>query len=407
MDVDIRPAREDEFELFGRTIAAAFGDELSQELLERIRRVVDLDRNIVAVDGGELVGTAEALRLTLTVPGGQVAAAGVTAVGVLPSHRRRGILTRLMQRQLEDIRGWSEPVAVLWASEASIYHRFGYGLASRNARIDADRARFVFQQPSEPAGRTRLVGHEEALDLLPGIYDRVRAVTPGFYVRSPDWWDALTLADTEHERGGAGPVFRAVLELDEQPEAYALYRVRRGRGLGVAASTLVVQEAIATSPLSTREIWRFLFGIDLIDRVEARRLAPDHPLFLLAAEPPRLNFSLGDGLWLRLVDVPAALSARAYAGEGSLVFDVADAFCPWNEGRWSLVAARSGASVESVDRAADLRVTAADLGAVYLGGFSFSDLVRAGRVEEVAVGAVAKADTLFRTDRAPWCPEFF
>ena len=407
MDVEIRVAREDEFEPFGRTVAAAFGDELPREFLERIRRVVDLDRCLVALDGDELVGTAEALRLTLTVPGGQVRAGGVTSVGVLPTHRRRGIQTRLMRRQLDDLRGWGEAVAVLWASEASIYHRYGYGLATRNGRLDAERGRFAFQLPSAPAGRMRLLAHEQALELLPGIYDRVRAVTPGFYERSRDWWEALTLADTDHERRGAGPLFRGVLELDGRPEAYALYRVRKGRGLGVATSTLVVQEAIATSPLATRELWRFLFGVDLIERVEAKRIQADHPLFLLAAEPPRLNLSLGDGLWLRIVDIPGALSARSYAGEGSLVIEVSDALCPWNEGRWRLDAAPSAARVERTGEPAGLRVTAADLGAAYLGGFAFADLVRAGRVEELTGGAVARADALFRTDGAPWCPELF
>jgi len=405
MDVEIRQVREQEFELFGQTVAAAHGGELTAEFLERIRPVVDTSRSHCALEGGRMVGTAEALRFSLTVPGGEVPAAGVTSVGVLPSHRRRGILTGLMRRQLGDVHGWGEPVAVLWSSEGSIYHRFGYGLASRNARIDAERDRSAFRHPSPPAGRVRLVSREEALEALPGIYDRVRAEMPGFFSRSRVWWEAITLADDQRDRGSAGPLFRAVLELEGRPEAYALYRVERDWQLGVSASRLHVQEEVSASPLATREIWRFLFGVDLVERVQARRLPADHPLFLLVAEPARLRLSQGDGLWLRVVDVAAALATRSYAAEGSLAFELADPFCPWNEGRWLLEASPGGAAVRRVEADPDLRLEAADLAAVYLGGFGFADLARAGRIEERAPGAIARADALFRTDRAPWCPE--
>ena len=407
MDVEIRRARQDELELFGQTIAAAHGGDLPESFLERIRRIVDMDRNLVAVDGGKLVGTVEALRFSLTVPGGEVPAAGVTSVGVLPSHRRRGILTGLMRRQLEDVRGWGEPVAVLWSSEGGIYNRFAAGLASRNARIDAERDRSAFRYSSEPAGRVRLVIKEEALEALPVIYDRVRAGMPGFFSRSRVWWEAISLADDQRERGSAGPLFHAVLELDGRPEAYALYRVERDWQLGVSASRLHVQEEVSASPLATREIWRFLFGVALVERVEARRLPADHPLFLLVAEPARLRLSQGDGLWLRVVDVAAALAARSYAAEGSLAFELADPFCPWNEGRWLLEASPAGASAARTGAEPELRLEAADLAAVYLGGFGFADLARAGRIEERAPGANARADDLFRTDRAPWCPELF
>jgi predicted acetyltransferase len=407
MGVTIRSTNAGEFDDFGRTISAVFASELAAEDLDRFRRVVDLERNLVAEDGGRLVGTAEALRFTLTVPGSEAPAAGVTSVGVLPTHRRRGILSQLMRRQLEDVHDWGEPLAVLWASEGGIYHRFGYGLATRNGRIDAERERFGFRHPFDPDGRVRLVSHEEALELLPEVYDRACAATPGFFRRSPAWWDAITLADTAYARRGAGPLARAVLELGGRPEAYALYRIRQDWEYGVPKSRLEVAEEISLSWRATREMWRYLFGVDLIARVAWRRLAADHPLFLLAAEPARLHFSMGDGLWLRVVDVVAALAARTYASEGALVLELADSYCPWNEGRWLLEASPAGAGVERVDREPELRLDASDLGAVYLGGFSFADLARAGRIEELRPGALERADDLFRTGVTPWCPEGF
>ncbi len=407
MEIEIRRARPDELDLFLRTIAAAFGGELPPEDAERTRRSIEADRTLVAAEDGGLVGTARSLPFSLTVPGGESPAAGVTAVGVLPSHRRRGILTRLMRRQLDDLHDRGEPLAILWASEAAIYPRYGYGLATRNGRVEIERDRAAFLAQADPGARVRLLSADEALRVLPAVYERVAAVTPGFFRRRLPWWEAHTLADTPFLRQGAGPLVCAVLELDGRPEAYALYRVRQDWEYGISKSRLEVVEEISTSPLATREIWRYLLGVDLIARVRWRRLPVDHPLFLLVAEPARLHFSIGDGLWLRVVDVAAALAARRYAAEGSLVLDVADPFCAWNEGRWLLEASPTGASLERVGAEPELRLEASDLGAVYLGGFSFADLLRAGRLEELRPGAVARADELFRTAVTPWCPEAF
>lgn len=399
MQIDVRPCAPEEGEAFGKTISAAFGHEPNPGEAERYGKVIEPGRDLGAYEDGALVGTATAFSFVLTVPGGEARAAGVTAVGVLPSHRRRGILTRLMRRQLDDVREREEPLAILWASEGAIYGRFGYGVATVNARLSSERHRGVFRDPGPAAGRMRLLDVDEALRMLPDVYERARRETPGFYVRTLDWWRYLKLADPEHERRGGGIMFRAVLELEGRPEAYALYRIHE-EGPG---DRLAVIEEVSTSPLSTREIWRFLFGVDLIERVTARHLPPDHPLFLLAVEPGRLGLTLEEGLWLRMVDVGAALSARSYAGAGGIVFDVADAFCPWNQGRWRL---EEGQAVRTTADP-DLRLDVADLASAYLGGFSFGQLTRAGRVTELATGAVARADALFRTDRAPWCPETF
>jgi predicted acetyltransferase len=392
---------QEEMPEFIRLVEAAFGHEPQDEEIERWARTLEPERMLWVSDGDLKVATAGAFTFQLAIPGGEVPAAGVTMVGVLPSHRRRGILTQMMREQIDDVRQRGEPLAILWASEASIYGRFGYGLATKAAKISVDRDRAVFRDRAEPVGATRLVTREQAAELLAGVYDRVRLQTPGMFDRSREWWDASTLADPEHARRGGGPLFYAVFELDGDPEAYALYRLKGNWDEGVPNSTLVMREVMATSSLALREIWRFLFGVDLVARLETWGLPPDYPLFLMLTEPRRLRMTLGDALWLRLVDLEAALHARSFAGTEPVVLDVRDSFCPWNEGAWRIP------EIERTDAEPDLRLDAADLGSTYLGGVSFAELASAGRLEELREGAIERAEALFRTAVTPWCPEVF
>lgn len=392
---------QEEMPEFIRLVEAAFGGEPHEEEIERWARTLEPERMLWVSDGDLKVATAGAFTFRLTIPGGEVPAAGVTVVGVLPSHRRRGILTQMMREQIDDVHSREEPLAILWASEASIYGRFGYGLATKAAKITLDRDRAVFRDRSEPVGATRLVTLEQAGDLLPDVYDRIRTETPGMFARSRTWWEAGALADPEHARQGAGPLFCAVLELDAEPEAYALYRLKSNWDEGVPKSTLRVREVMATSPVALREIWRFLLGVDLVAQVETWGLPPDYPLFLMLTEARRLRMTLGDALWLRLVDVEAALAARSYAEGEPVSIEIRDSFCDWNDGVWRVPDA------ERTDVDPDLRLNAADLGSVYLGGISFAELARADLVEELREGGVARADALFRTAVTPWCPEVF
>jgi predicted acetyltransferase len=406
MEIDVRVAAEDERHRWYEVCNIAFSGELREEEVEKDMKLLPFDRMLGAYSDGSLVGTAADFPLALTIPGGELPAAGVTGVGVLPSHRRRGVLNQLMRRQLADARGRDEPLAILWASEAGIYGRYGYGVATYAAGIEADRDRMTFDAPPDGDVRVRLVDEDEAVRTFPAVYDRVRRQTPGMLGRSEDWWKFYRLADPEWRRRGAGPKFHAVLELDGEPEAYGSYRVKQDWEEGFAQSQLRVQEAVGTSPRATRELWRFLFGVDLVSRVMAWPLPPDHPLFLFAKEPKRLRMRVGDGLWLRVLDVERALGARSYAAEGEIVFELQDKLVPENEGTWRLQARADGASVK---RGGDpeLRLDVAALGSTYLGGFSFSELQGAELVEELADGAVARADALFRTSRAPWCLEVF
>ena len=406
--IDIRTPQPEDVRGFLELGAKTFSEELHAEDAERDERVLDPKRLFAAYDGDRMVGTAADFGLTLTIPGGELAAAGVTLVGVLPTHRRRGILNELMRAEIDAMVARGDPLAILWASEAPIYGRYGYGVATVYASIKAERDRFRLRGDPPAVGDVRLVDEDEAARVLPPIYERVRRATPGMFARSEDWWLNYRLPDPERHRHGAGPRYFAVLTIDGVDEGYARYRVKDDWQDNVASSKLRVIELVATSPTAERELWRFVFGVDLVATVEAWALAADNPLFLLVTEPRRLRMKLGDALWLRMLDVERALSARSYASDGSVSLELTDGFLPDNAGTWQLEVSDGKAVVTRPQSGAgELRLDVADLASAYLGGFSFTRLARAGRVEELAEGALDRADALFRTPIAPWCPEVF
>ena len=379
-------------------------DRPDEEWAERWEKNFERERMLAAIDGGTIVGGAGAFTFRMTVPGGaQLGTAGVTVVGVLPTHRRRGILRSMMRAQLDDIHERGEPLAALWASEETIYGRYGYGPASLALEFGIPRIHGAFREGIEPVGRVGLVDQEEAAGQMPPVYDAVQRLTPGMHERSASWWEFRLLADPPEFRFGGGPKQLAVLEVDGRPQAYAIYRLNAVFGSLGPETTIVTLEVVGATPAATASIWRYLLDIDWTQTVSARLQPVDSPLFLLLARP---NFSrpvISDGLWIRLVDVGAALAQRTYAAEEALILDVRDEFCPWNEGCWQV---GPGEAARTTD-GADLALEVSDLAGPYLGGFTFRELQRAGRVQELREGAVARADGLFRSDVAPWCPEIF
>jgi len=402
---DVRPTTS--LEEFADAVGAIFHyfgqGEPDLERVERFSCALPFERMHAARDGDHIVGGAGAFPFEFSVPGGTIPCAGITVVGVLPTYRRRGVLTAMMQTQLEDIRRRGEPIAALWASEETIYGRFGYGLASLTAAIELPRIYGSLRQPTDPAARTKLVSLVQAKEVVPPIYDRVRLQTPGMFGRTPAWWETRVLADPPDRREGAGAKNAVVLELDGRDAGYALYRLtpKFEGGLGIGETRVI--EAMGESPAAVRELWRFLLELDWMAIVQASLLPIDHPLWLMLRSPRRMKMRVGDSLWCRLVDVGAALSGRSYAADGEIVFEVADVFLPENEGRWRL----AGGSAARTDAEADLELNVTELGSVYLGGFSFAELQRAGLVRELKAGAVERADDLFATGVKPWCPEIF
>jgi predicted acetyltransferase len=406
MEIDVRPFSGDP-RAFYDAAERAFGEWPRDEDYDRWKRTFEADRAIAAYDGDAVVGTAGIFTFDMTVPGGVLPAAGVTIVGVQPTHRRRGVLRRMMRLQLDAIHQRGEPIAVLWASEGNIYQRFGYGLGSLKAAITVARDRSAFRQPITPAGTVRFVDLEEAQRRFPPVFEAIRLGRAGFWTRSPEFWTNEFFADPEHWRQGASAAFHVDHEVAGEPDGYARYRIRDEWTGGTPKSTIDVVEVLATNPAAYLDLWRYVLDIDLIGQASAWNVAVDDPLLLTIAEPRRLQMTVGDALWLRVVDVPSALAGRRYRNDGSLVIEVGDEFCAWNDGRWELRVEEGVPFVAPTTEPADLRCDVADLGATYLGAFSFAELADAGRVQELQPGGLLRADALFRTDRAPWCPRVF
>jgi predicted acetyltransferase len=399
---EVRPARDREE--FGRAlygIGQYFGGPAPEEALERFTQLLPVERMHAAFEDGEIVGGAGAFPFELSVPGAIVPCGGVTVVGVYPTHRRRGVLRSMMDAQLGDIHERGEPIAALWASEETIYGRFGYGLAAWSGDIKLERVWTAFARPLERRGRVRFVESEEAAKVFPQVWEALMRERPGVFRRSEAWWTLRTTRMRDEEK--ENPKRFAALELDGEVQGYAIYRQFPSWSEGSTSARLEVTEVVGATPQATAEIWRFVLDIDWYATLEASLLPIDHPLFFLLATPRRMKMRVGDALWIRLVDVGKALAARAYAGDGSVVVEVRDAVCPWNEGRWKVEPGSASRSDEAAELACDVDA----LGSAYLGGVSFAQLCEGGRVEELAEGAVRRADALFGWRPAPWCPEIF
>ena len=385
------------------SIGQYFGQEPNAEKEERFARLLPTERMHAAWDDGQIVGGTGAIPFRMSVPGGTVQCAGTTVVGVAPTHRRRGVLRAMMRAHLDDANERGEPLAALWASEETIYGRFGYGRAAFAGEVAIPKEYVQFIAPRDPAGMIRIVDRDEALESFPPLWEELARVRPGMFSRSRDWWEVRTLADPPERRDGAGPKRFALLELDGSPAAYAIYRHQMDWEAGVSVGKVNVVEAIGARAEALAELWRYLLDIDWVATIESWLLPPDHPLFFVLAQSRRTRYRMGDGVWARLVDVGAALSGRTYSTDGKVVFDVRDAFCPWNEGRWCL----EGGTAERTDEKADIELDVTALGSAYLGGIGFAQLAQGGQVEELEAGAIDRADVIFRHGVHPWCPEIF
>ena len=386
---------------FVAAIEGAFHDVPSPTDVERITKKLEPERTLAIRDRGKIVAGASIYTRRVSVPGGDVPVAAVTQVGVLPTHRRRGMLTALMRRQLDDVReAGNEAIAMLWAAEGVIYGRYGYGLASLAAELEVDTTELHLRAPSD--GRPDLLDPPAAVEAMRPIHAAVRRLRPGMVDREGPWWE-VRIADPESDRDGASPLRAAVIE----DVAYALYAVKMKYAHNRMAGEVIVREAMAATPEGYAAIWQFLLNLDLTRRLSYRLAPSDEPLMHLVTEAQGAPLQLSESLWVRLVDLPRALEERTYAQPFEVVFEVADDFCPWNAGRWALRWDGETAACARTSLHAGLELSAVELGAAYLGGTTLADLARAGRVRELREGALTAASRAFRADVAPWCPEIF
>ena len=405
MKYEIRPVTVEEYPKFARAVGSVFGEVVSDEEIAEWLKTTDLDRTVAVFDQDDIVGTTDSIAFQFTVPGLQILpVAGVTAVSVLPTHRRQGLLTAMMRYQLDDVRARGEPLAILLASESIIYGRFGYGLATTQGTYEIDPRFAAFATQPEQQGRLRMIDKTAAAAILPEVYDRYRRLQPGALSRSGPWWDRH-LSDPERHRHGASARFYVTFENQcGDVTGYASYRIRENWSQGFPQNKLVLTQLIAIDPESRIALWRLCLGVDLVGTVEANNFPIEEPIRWMLQDPRRLRLTnSGDFLWVRLVDIAAGLAGRRYATEGRVVFEVEDAFCPQNSGRYLLEGGPDGAACNRTDATADISLRVADLGATYLGGVGFTTLARAGRVSENTPGALRRADAMFACEPPAWC----
>lgn len=415
MSINYRTIVPGELPAFARADSLAFGHLLNDDDYRIETAALEHDRTIAAFEGDRVVGTTASLSLELTVPGGtRLRAGGLTWTGVIPTHRRRGVLSGMVERQLALSRERGEPAAALLASEAGIYGRFGYGPSTWSVGFTVPVVASAFRAPLQRVVRCRLLDAAEAAAILPRVFDQHCKMRHGSLGRTAGLWHVL-LADPEHHQEGAGPLYHVAHEdARGDPDGYAGYRFKPSWGDdGNPQGSVVVTELVAVTADAYAALWRYCLDMDLAATVVAKGRALDEPLRWLLADPRQLRTTgVMDFLWLRPLDVSACLAARDYAAEGTLVLEVHELGSTSADGTISrgpasrcylLDAGPQGAVCSPTTRLPDIVLGIAELGAVYLGGTSFTGLAQAGLVREAAGGALARADRLFATALAPWC----
>ncbi|MGV4981802.1 GNAT family N-acetyltransferase [Streptomyces sp. NRAIS4] len=405
----LRVLRESDWDRWYGTLCRAFSASTVQpEERELDRTLTEFDRSLAVWDGDEIVGAAGAFSFRMSVPGGAVVpAAGVTMVGVVATHRRRGVLTSMMRRQLDDIRALGEPLAVLTASEPAIYGRFGYGAATFRTTAEIDTSGVTLSLPPGVEDvRLRYAAPADVLDACEAVYAALVPLRPGMLARQPGW-ERAGLLDPESDRDGASALQCAVAERDGEITGYVRFTTKIDWGESGHDGTVHLKDLAALDPVTEAALWRFLFGIDLMTTLSVESRPVDDAWRYLVSDTRRCRPRLRDDAYVRLVDVGTALSARTYQAPVDVVLEVEDTFCPWNAGRWRLTGDTKGASCQRTSDAADVTLTVRELGAAYLGGVTLLSLAAAGRVRERRPGALTEASVAFGSAVAPWLPHGF
>jgi predicted acetyltransferase len=404
----MRPITASEVSMFAVQVERAFGgSRLSDAAISNRRAVLEPARTLAAFDRNELVATLGAHSLTMSIPGGELAVGGVNNVAVRADYRRRGVMTSMMTAALRDIRERGEAVSALWPSEAPIYGRFGYGLASRHARLSIDGR--IGTAGSASAGEIRLMPDASTADtaLLDRIYRSWYVARPGSIVRSAERW-RQRLAAREDARGGTADVVCLLHRDGEEVDGYALYTARPEWSQGhLPKGTTVVLEVCVRSARALTALWNHLLSVDMMATTVAPMIPVDDPGIWTLRDSRQWQTQLTDNLWICLVDVPAALRARTYARDLDVVLEVQDDVFPDNARRYRLSGDATGASCDPTTAPADLQVTAAQLGASYLGGTSLASFALTEGLEEKRRGALQEAATALSNPLAPCCIDPF
>ncbi len=402
-------ADEDDYESYMSFAYSVFLQDPQKDEMEASRKFTELDRMIGFHNGRKWVATAGAYSRHVVLPGGAVVpVAAITAVTVSPTHRRRGLLTTMMRHQLADIRSRGEATAMLYASEALIYGRFGYGVATEAAELSGQVRELTFRSTVDLGdGTLEEVDAETFLASAPAVYDAAVSALPGQMSRSPEWWAIWTLDNEERQKESGKIRFVLHYESDGTVSGFAIYRPKPGWGDAGPNAELHVQEVLGTNPRAYARTWRYLLDMDLVRKIKYHGASVHEELRYLVANHPSLECTVSDAIQVRLVDIARALSQRRYAADVDVVLEVTDEFLPENSGRYRLRGSLDDARCEITTDDADIALSVRDLGSVYMGGVSLQALASAGLVTELRTGAVQRAAIAFGWPVAPSAPDDF
>ncbi len=406
MGVTIAPVSRERAADFVGTMGTAFGFDIEDEAeLSRFADLFEWDRSLGAFDGDQIVGTAGAFSLDMTVPGGTMACAGTTVIAVLPTHRRRGILRSMMDSHLEDVRLREEPIAGLWASDSAIYGRFGYGSVAESIEVEVSREHGRFHRLAPLPAPVRLISAEEAHRLLPPFYETFRLTTPSFFGRSQQWWNLRRFRDEPDNRHGATAYRYAVTEADGEPTGYVQYRFKESWDEGHGTGEVRVRELLGSDPASWAGLWRYVLDHDLTAKIVAPERSPRDPLFEMLEGRRRARRKVADSLWIRIMDVEKALQGRSYSGRADVIVEIHGPLDA-SSSVWHLDLSPEGAVVSPSTDPPEVTLDLEDLGACFMGWSRFADLAAAGRLSGDHQQLLA-LDRAFTWSPLPWCSEVF
>lgn len=404
----LRPIDDDEWTALGELQALAFHRRFRLEAFDVFRGTLEGDRTLVAFDGAAMVASSAVHTMSLTVPGAVVPAAGLTVCTVHPAYRGRGLLSAMMKMQLTGFAEAGEAVSILWAKEASLYQRYGYGVACKRVAVDIGQheAALVPGAPDTSHLGIELAAPGDARQEMMRVYDELRPTLPGYIARTEASWTDW-LYDPRSTPESSTRKQTLLVHDDAAVRGYALYDVAPSDDGLVSTGHVRLHELLTQDPATYVATWRYLASLALTNRITAQNMPVDAPLLGLLADPRRARVRHSDGLWARLVRVDEALTRRRYAAPVDVVIQVVDDRCPWNTGSWRLSGDETGASCERTTDAVDIRLDVTALASAYLGDSSFAIQSMTGQVDERRTGSLRRLSAAMSWEPKPWCPHKF
>ena len=395
---EIRSISGEEFGAFSETSARAFGFDQDARYLNMKKSYFDFDRTLAVIHKNGIIGGCVSSQYLLNIPGTQAKVAAVADVSVLPNHRRKGLLTKMMRTQLTNIYERDELFAALWAEESPIYGRFGYGIASIHEDWILHRQNNEFNINVPGNGTIEYINSSKITELLPIIYEKATFDVPAV-IRRPELYWKVIAEDFESKRNNESKMQHVIYRQGNEINGYVSYRT--------VPEGISIHELMGTDLNSTVGLWRFCLDMDLRLKSQIYRRPLDDILPMLLTDPGKLSRTIKEGLWLRLVNIEKALELRKYSLDTRLVLKVIDSFCEWNDQTFELQTSDNGNKCSPSNLKADICITASDLASVYLGAIKFSTLLKSGRIQLETDNAIHKADMMFSYKHAPWSPFYF